>query len=91
MWHRIPPACGGGESVLDMLYWHYMEHNHCDSQKIRKQFDTLRKLVNFPSKEYDQVFYVVSDLCLEYGRQAFGDGIKLGVALFQELSGRGKE
>lgn len=80
-----PPNYGDAESVLDMLYWHYMEHGCPDSEKIQNQFSALRKMVNFPSKEYDQVFYVVSDLCLEYGALAFSEGLRMSMELVQKL------
>lgn len=80
-----PPDYGDAESVLDALYWRYTECGDSDSEKIRGQFDALRKLVSFPPKEYDQVFYLVSDLCLEHGRLAFREGMKTGMALVREL------
>jgi len=80
-----PPGYGNAESVLDALYWRYAEYGSSDSEKIRGQFDALRKLVNIPPKEYDQVFYLVSDLCLEHGRLAFREGIKVGMAMAHEL------
>lgn len=82
-----PSAYGNAESVLDVLYWDYIEHGSPDSEKICNLFAELRKLMGMPSQEYDQVFYVVSDLCLEYGRLAFGEGVKIGIALFRELYG----
>lgn len=82
-----PPNFGDRESVLDVLYWDYIEHGSPDSEKICNLFADLRKLMGMPSQEYDQVFYVVSDLCLEYGRLAFGEGVKIGIALFRELYG----
>lgn len=81
-----PLNYGEVESVLDMLFWHYAEYCSLDSEKIRNQFTALRKLVNFPPKEYDQVFYVVSDLCLGHGRLAFSEGLRLGMVLEQTHS-----
>ena len=76
---------GEAESVLDVLFWHYAEYGSLDSEKISDQFDALRKLVNFPPKEYDRVFDVVSDLCLEHGRLAFREGMRLGILLMCEI------
>ena len=81
-----PPDYGDGESILDVLFWHYVEHNAIDSEKIREQFVALRKMLNLPTQDFDQVFYMVSDLCLEHGRLAFGEGVKIGIALLGELN-----
>lgn len=80
-----PSKYGDAESVLDILYWHHTEHGSADNEKIANQFAALRKLVNFPRKEYDQVFYVVSDLCLEHGRLAFQEGMRVGMELAMEV------
>lgn len=76
---------GEVESVLEILFWYYAEHGGLDSKQIADQFDVLRKLVNFPPKEYDNVFNVVSDLCLEHGRWAFREGMRLGMLLMCEM------
>lgn len=81
-----PLNYGEVESVLDILFWYYAEYGSLDSEKIRDQFDSLRKLVNFPPKEYDRVFAVVSNLCLEHGRLAFREGMRLGMLLMCEVS-----
>ena len=81
-----PLNYGEASSVLDVLFWHYAEYGSLDSEAIRDQFNTLRKLVNFPPKEYDKVFDVVSDLCLEHGRLAFWEGIRLGMLLMCEIN-----
>ena len=44
--------------------------------------------MNLPLREYDEVLYIVSDLCLEHGRQAFSEGLKIGMLMMQEM---GKE
>lgn len=81
-----PSSYENADSVLDMLYWHYTEHGSSDSEKIRSQFDVLRKLVNFPPKEYDEVFYTVSDLCIEHGRLTFQEGMRLGMLIMCEMN-----
>lgn len=85
---RNPFDYGEVESTLDILFWYYVEYSGADSEKIRSRFDSLRNLVNFSPKEYDQVFDVVSDLCLEHGRLAFREGIRFGVQL---MNGIGNE
>lgn len=80
-----PPDYGDAESVLDILYGHYTEHGSSDSEKIMSQFIALRSLVNLPPQEYDPIFYVVSDLCIEYGRLAFFEGLRMGIQLADEI------
>lgn len=79
------PNYGDAETVVDMLYAHYTEHGSVDSEKVVNQFATLRKLVNLPPKEYDQVFYAVSDLCIEHSRLAFTEGLRMGMDLVMEV------
>lgn len=81
-----PPNCRDGESVLGVLYRNYTEHVSPDNKKICNLFAELRKLVNLPPKEYDLIFYVASDLCLEHGRLAFAEGLRVGIELILELS-----
>lgn len=80
-----PPNYGDAESALDMLFWHYTEYNQIDNEKIKIQFAKLRDYLNLPLQVYDEVFYIVSDLCVEHGRLAFREGIKLVFALLQDL------
>lgn len=82
-----PPSYGGAESLLEFLYWHYSEDNPIDSQKIRDGFAKLRS--QFPHlslQEFDPIFIMVSDLCVECGRLAFYEGLHLGAALMTELT-----
>ena len=80
-----PPAYGDAESVLDMLFWHYTEYNQIDNEKIKAQFTKLRDFLNLPSQRYDEVFYIVGDLCIEHSRLAFQEGMRLILALLQDL------
>lgn len=80
-----PPDYRDAESVLDMLFWHYTEYNQIDNEKIKAQFANLRDYLNLPPQEYDDVFYIVGDLCIEHSRLAFREGIKLVFALLQDL------
>jgi len=50
---------------------------------LNKDYDFLK---NIPIKEYDDVFYIVSTLCLAYGQSAFYHGLRLGFAFAQELA-----
>lgn len=81
-----PPNYGDADSLMDMLYWYYIDTNTLDNKRIRAHFDSLRLIIPLSREEYDQVFYIVSDLCLEHGRLAFRLGLLFGVQLMQELS-----
>ena len=80
-----PPNCGNAQDVVDQLYWCYMERNRIDNDKTNVCYDALRKKVNLPLREYDEVLYIVSDLCLEYGRHAFMEGLKVTMLLMLEM------
>lgn len=80
-----PPNYGDAESVLDMLFWNYTEYNQIDNEKIKAQFAKLRDYLSLSAQEYDEVFYIVGDLCIEHSRLAFREGMRLVLALLQEL------
>lgn len=80
-----PPDCGNAQDVVDRLYWCFMEHNRVENRKTNDCYARLREKVNLPLREYDEVLYIVSDLCLAHGRLAFMEGLKVGILLMQEL------
>lgn len=80
-----PPDYGDAESLPDFLYWVYTEYNPIDNDAIKRQFVELRQLLAMSPQEYDPVFYLISDLCLEHGRMAFIEGLRLGVTLMDNL------
>ncbi|MBE6917711.1 MAG: hypothetical protein E7470_07435 [Ruminococcaceae bacterium] len=73
-------------SLLEVLYYCYATANPVDNATIHFQFqklnDILRRLTR---KEIDSVFSVACDLCISHERQAFLDGIHVGMRLFSEL------
>ena len=82
-----PPNHGDADSVLNLLYRTYTEYNPIDSERIRSNFTTLRN--HFPElnlKQFDPIFTIVSNLCLECEQLAFMEGLRLGVTLMMELS-----
>lgn len=73
-------------SILELLYHCYMESNPVDNVVIRYQFKELDSILSHLSlKENDRVFYLVSNLCITHERQAFIDGVHVGMQLFSEL------
>lgn len=82
-----PVSYGDANTILDALFWLYTEHNSLDCEKIKVQFTKLREHLKLPPQEYDEVFYIVSDLCVLHGRAAFMEGVRLGMRLMQECMG----
>lgn len=80
-----PLDCGNAQDVIDRIYWCYMETNRVDNGKTNACYADLREKVNLPLREYDEVLHIVSDLCLEHGRLAFVEGLKVGMLLMQEI------
>ncbi|MBQ3194790.1 MAG: hypothetical protein IJB59_14610 [Oscillospiraceae bacterium] len=85
-----PVSYGDADTILDALFWLYTENNSLDCEEIKVQFARLREYLDLPPKEYDEVFYAVSDLCVLHGRTAFVEGIRLGMQLMQECMGAKK-
>lgn len=86
------PNYGGGDvhTLLDMLYYYYAEFNPMEDETIRRQ---LRELYTYFSgrrrEEIDQAFGLILDLCAEYQRLAFLEGIRTGARAVLELSEAG--
>lgn len=78
--------CGDAGSIMEALFWMYTENNNQDNEDVRQQFAKLRAHLNLPIEEYDEVFYIVSTLCLAYGQSAFSQGFRFGFAFAQELA-----
>lgn len=81
-----PPQIGDADTVLDMIYWEYAEHNNIDNDNIKKLFKRLREIVPLNGREFDEVLYLVCDLSLEYGRLSFIGGCSIGIKLMSEAS-----
>ena len=74
------------ESLVDALFMQYSQREPCSNDTIRNLFTQLREQVRLPPEEYDAVFYVVCDLCLEHGRLAFREGAKTAIRFLREVS-----
>lgn len=84
---KLPSAnYGGASSILYALFWMYTENNNLDNEAVKQQFSKLREYLNLPMEEYDEVFYIVSNLCVEHGKLAFQEGFRLAMALMQEVN-----
>lgn len=74
-------------SILEMLYYYYSQDNPVDSAVIRCRFKELDdQISHLTVKENNAVFSVVMGLCSEYERQAFLQGVQVGMRLFNELA-----
>ena len=74
------------DSILDMLYFYYMDANPVDSGVIRCQFRELDKVLSKLSLEdNNRVFMLSVGLCVSHAREAFSEGVKVGMRLFTEL------
>ena len=74
-------------SLLELLYYSYTASNPVDNAVIRCQFKELNDIMyRLSLAENDAVFSLVGDLCAAHERQAFLDGIQVGMQLFSELN-----
>lgn len=80
-------AYDDANSLLEMLYYYYTANNPVDNGVIRCQFKELNDILcHLSTAETDAVFSLTGDLCVSYERQAFLDGIHVGMRLFSELN-----
>lgn len=77
---------GDANSILEMLYYYYIDENRIDSAVIRCQFKDLGDILDrLPFEDNNAVFSKTVDLCIAHGRQAFLEGVQIGMQLFTEL------
>ncbi len=73
-------------SILEMLYYYYASANPIDNAAIRCQYKELNDILcRLSLAENDAVFSLTCDLCIAHERQAFLDGICVGIRLIEEL------
>ena len=85
--HPICREADSVESLLGMLHDIYASHNHFNSGEIREKFHKIRDLLgNLTQREFDDVFCVVCDLCLEHEQLAFSQGVLAGMLLMTEVN-----
>lgn len=75
------------ESLMELLYYSYTSDNPVDNSVIRYQFKQLDDILNHLSlDENNAIFRLAGELCIAHERQAFLDGIHVGLRLFSELN-----
>ena len=84
-----PLSCGypGMESVVEVLYYCYCVHRSLDTEQIRKSFQQIDEITRkLTLKENDQISDLTCQLCDQYQREAFREGLQVGFRLFRELA-----
>jgi len=77
------------ESILEVLFDAYNESSGFDNAAIKADFEELYRLMSGkPLKEIDEVIYAVCTLCRDHEKAGFIEGIKVGLKLMQEFTGR---
>ena len=75
-----------GNSLLEQLYWCYIEANTFDNSEIFEQFRQIYRSVPELSKEkFDMIFDKISTLTILQEKYAFQVGAKIGLRLAAEL------
>lgn len=84
--HPICQEADSMESLLEMLHDIYTAHNAVNRVGMKDKFRTLRSLLStIPNEDFDNVFSLVCDLCMENEVLAFSHGVCVGLHLMSEL------
>lgn len=84
-----PPDYGYEEihSLLELFGTYYLRCNPIEEENIRAQFCSLEPIVkSLSEKRKRRLFHIISDICTEYERLAFQEGVRAGAQLILELS-----
>ena len=74
------------QSILDFIHYTYMEYNPIHTDSIRSHFNELNPIMDQLSLEQaDLLFHHICDLCQEFEKEAFRDGLYTGAKLATEL------
>ena len=82
-----PPNYGSdAHSILEMLYCYYHECNNTDTDAVKAAFEDLyQQMHGMPLREMDRIVDAVCTLCLEHEKAGFVDGVKVGIAVSEEI------
>lgn len=84
-----PPNYGDSDiqSILEMLWNTYCQHNQMDSEQIKNGFAELyRHMKAVPIPDMDDVIDTVCSLCWEHEKAGFVEGVKVGIQLHEEIN-----
>ena len=75
-----------GDSLLEELYWCYIEMNSFDSAELRNRFQQLyRSFPELSEDRFDEMFSMINGLSIQQEKAAFQIGAKIGFRLAAEL------
>ena len=75
------------QSILEMLWNTYCQHNQMDSEQIKNGFAELYSHIkHLPLSDVDGVIDIVCSLCWEHEKAGFVEGVRVGIRLEQELT-----
>lgn len=83
-----PIKYADGDSLLEELYWCYIESNSFDNTQLRACFRELH--LGFPElseDRFDEMFAMLNGLSVQQEKLAFQIGAKIGLRLAAELFG----
>ncbi len=79
-------GCGDIDDVLGMLYCCYHQCRGDDKKAVKEKFDQLDAVLSKLSlSDNNRVFSVIVSLCQEYQKDAFREGLLVGLHLYREL------
>ena len=84
-----PPNYGDSDiqSILEMLWNTYCQHNQLDSVQIKDGVTELfRHMKDIPIPDMNGVIDIVCSLCWDHEKTGFVEGVKVGIRLEQELT-----
>ena len=85
--HPVVREADSMPALLGLLHDVFAEHHCFDSSELRKQFAALRRsLTMLSGEEFEAVFALVCDLCLEQEQNAFSQGFLAGMLLMTEVN-----
>lgn len=84
-----PIEYADGDSLLEELYWCYIESNSFDNAELRNRFQELyRSFPELSADRFDDMFAMINGLTIQQEKLAFQIGTKIGLRLAAELLGQ---
>ena len=81
-----PIGYADGDSLLEQLYWCYIESNSFDNVELRNQFrEIYRSFPEVSADRFDDLFTMINGLSVQQEKLAFQTGAKIGLRLAAEL------
>ena len=73
-------------SIIEMLFYYYLDANLIDNAVIRCQFRDLNKFLRkLCINDNDKVFSLATDLFVSHAKQAFTEAVLVGMRLSDEI------